>query len=111
MDSIGRANTHRGAPCASRQHPAQPLVFQLDPSDPTQAGRRLSPVRNEMQATMTLRLVLDNGTDLVTRSPGGRADPGLRAPEPAATFVAAVPGRDLNTLANTYGTVHLTAGK
>ena len=59
---------------------------------------------------MTLRLVLDDGTNLVATFAGGGADPGLRAASIAATSVVAHPGDDLNILANQYGTVHLTAG-
>ena len=59
---------------------------------------------------MTLRLVLDDGTNLVATFPGAAANLGLRAPQPAATSIVAAPGADINTLANQYGTVHLTAG-
>ena len=88
----------------------QPLAFRLNPSDPTQADVDFAPVRDESQATMTLRLVLDNGTNLVTTFAGGTTNLGLRSPQPAATSIVAAPGADLNALANTYGTIHLTAG-
>ncbi len=88
----------------------QPLAFQLNPSDPTQADVDFPPVRDESQTTMTLRLVLGDGTNLVTTFTGGAANLGLRCPQPPATSIVAAPGADLNTLANEYGTVHLTAG-
>jgi hypothetical protein len=59
---------------------------------------------------MTLRLVLDDGTNLVATFPGGAADPGLRSPKLVAGNVVAQPGDDLQSLANQYGTVHLSAG-
>src|SRR5262249_3004099 len=78
--------------------------------DPTRADVDFPPIRDESAATLTLRLVLDDGTNLVTTFTGSSASLALRAPAPAATSIVAAPGDDLNTLANTYGTVHLTPG-
>jgi hypothetical protein len=87
-----------------------PLGFQPHASDPTQADVDFQPIRDESQAILTLRLVLDDGTSLVDTFPGGTANLALRAPAPAATSIVAAPGDDLGALANQYGTVHLTAG-
>jgi hypothetical protein len=89
---------------------ALPLAFQGSTTDPTRADVDFPPIRNESQATLTLRLVLDDGTNLVATFPGGAADPGLRSPNIAASHVVAQPGDDLQSLANQYGTVHLSAG-
>ncbi len=89
---------------------ASPMAFQTVAGDATSANLDFPPTRNESQATMTLRLVLDDGTNLVTTFAGGFADPGLRTPNIAASSIVAHPGDDLNLLANSYGTVHLSAG-
>jgi hypothetical protein len=87
-----------------------PLAFRPDPSDPSQADLGFPPIRDESQAAMTLRLVLDDGSNQVVTFPGGAANVALRAPGPSATSIVAAPGDDLAALANQYGTVHLTAG-
>jgi hypothetical protein len=87
-----------------------PLGFRPNPSDPTQADVDFPPIRDESQAIMTLRLVLDDGSNLIDTFPGGAGNVALRAPGPAATSVVTAPGDDLAALANQYGTVHLTAG-
>jgi hypothetical protein len=87
-----------------------PLAFQPSASDPTRADIDFPPDRDESNATLTLRLVLDNGTMLATTFAGGSSDPGLRSPSPASSSITARPRDNLNALANQYGTVHLTAG-
>jgi hypothetical protein len=89
---------------------ALPMGFRRWANDPTRADVGFPPVRNESGATLTLRLVLHDGTMLATTMAGGSSDPGLRAPGPAPTSVIAHPGDDLNALANRFGTVQLSAG-
>jgi len=88
----------------------QPLAFQSNPSDPTQADVDFAPVRDESNTTMTLRLVLADGTNLVATFTGGPVNLGLRSAQPVMTSIVAAPGDDLNILANEFGSVHLTAG-
>src|SRR5262249_44867779 len=56
---------------------AGPLGFRPG-SDPTRADFAFPPQRDETGATLTLTLVLDNGTTLATHLAGDFADPGLR---------------------------------
>ncbi len=88
---------------------ADPLVVRAS-ANPGQADVFFLPDRDETGATMTLRLVFDDGSMAVVSFAGGAADLGLLAPGPASTSVVARPGDDLNALANTYGNVHLSAG-
>ncbi len=88
---------------------ANPLAFQS--SGPTSADLSFPPDRNEAGATLTIRLIYDDGTTALAQVVAGATDPGLRAPMPASTSVVAHPGDDLNALANLYGTVHLSAGQ
>jgi hypothetical protein len=74
------------------------------------ANLSFAPVRSEAGTTLTLRLLLDDGTTVATQFAGGAADPGLVAPLPESTSIVAHPGDDLNALANQYGTVHLAPG-
>lgn len=69
-----------------------------------------APYRDESKATMTLRLIDQDGRMTVARFPGGPCDPGRRCPLPASTRVEARPGDDLNALAARYGTVSLAPG-
>ena len=58
-----------------------------------------------------MRLSFDDGSIALATVAGGTADVGQRSPNiPAATSVVAHPGDDLNSLANLYGTVRLSAG-
>ena len=75
----------------------QPLAFQLNPSDPTQADVDFPPVRDESQTTMTLRLVLDDGTNLVTTFTGGAANLGLRGSAARGDFDRRRAGRRTST--------------
>ena len=88
---------------------AMSLGFRVG-SDPTKADITFPPNRNEAGATLTVRLVLDDGTILATRVTSGATDPGQRVASIASTSVVAYPGDDLNSLANSYGTVRLAAG-
>ncbi|MDR3635092.1 MAG: hypothetical protein P4L84_14905 [Isosphaeraceae bacterium] len=87
----------------------QPLVVQRAGS-----GGRVdlffAPYRDETGATMTVRLVFQDGSMAFAQFPGGRSDIALRAPVPAATSVNATPGDDLQDLVNRFGTVRLAKG-
>ena len=68
------------------------------------------PSRDEAGASMTLRLVLSDGSATLARFPGGPCDPGRHGPAPPATTSEASPGTDLNNLAERFGTIRLKAG-
>jgi hypothetical protein len=87
-----------------------PLGFRATAADPSRADLSFPPARDETGATLTLRLVLDDGSTVAAQFAGGAVDLGRRAPAIAATSVVAHPGDDLGALANQYGTVHLSAG-
>ena len=101
--------TAPGASNPAADPSAQPLGLRAG-ADPSGLDLTFPPGRDETGSTLTLTLVLDDGTTLAARFAGGAADPGLRAPGPAPTSVVASPGDDLQSLANTFGTVRLTAG-
>ena len=92
---------------------ADPVSWSLDyrqgPGS-TAADFFLPPSRDETGSTLTARLLLDDGSTLVTTIAGGAADLSQRSLRPAPTSVTAHPGDDLNALANAYGAVHLAAG-
>ena len=98
-----------GAGASAQDSNAGVLGFR-SASDPTKADLTFQPGRDENGSTLTVTVVLDNGTVLATRLSGGPSDIGLRAPDIAPTFVLAHPGDDLNDLANRFGTVRLVAG-
>jgi hypothetical protein len=106
---IDWAYTRPGSGVVQPDPSALPLGFQPG-TVATRADLGFPPVRNESGATLTLTLLLDDGTRLATHVTGGVSDPGLRAPNIAATSVVAHPGDDLNALANNYGTVRLISG-
>lgn len=88
-----------------------PLPMACQPaSDADGADLYFAPIRDETGATLTLRLVLSDGTSSWVQFPGGACNPDLRAPVPSATSVVAKPGDDLNDLVNRYGTVTLSKG-
>jgi hypothetical protein len=89
---------------------AMPLGWRSAAGNPTSAQIGFAPIRNEAGLTLTLTLVLDDGSILATNPAGGTVDLSLRAPKPASTTVTAAPGDNLNALANTYGTVVLSPG-
>src|SRR5262249_16177791 len=86
------AYTTPGATLSAANFGALPLGFQPGAGDLTRADVGFPAVRDESQATLTLRLALDNGTILVSTFHGGHADPGLRTPDIAATSIVARPG-------------------
>ncbi len=88
---------------------ALPLTFRRG-ADPTEVELRFPPVRDESEATMTIRIVFADGKSAVGSFPGGPCDPSLRAEPPGTSSVVAKPGDDLNDLANRYGKLILLAG-
>lgn len=84
-----------------------PLAFQASGAN---ADLSFPPDRDESGATLTARLVFDDGSMAIAQVAAGSTDPAKRAPLPAPTSIVAHPGDDLNALANAYGTVHLSAG-
>ena len=74
------------------------------------ASLSFAATRDETGASMTLRLVLGDGSTAIARFPGGACDPGRRGPPPEATRIEAAPGADLNELAGRFGTIRLRAG-
>ena len=86
-----------------------PLVLKPGP-DRTSIELFFAPYRDEAKATMTLRLIEQDGRMTVARFPGGACDPGRRSASPATTRVEARPGDDLNSLARQHGTVSLAPG-
>ena len=94
-------------------------TYYIDPFTPNlgfradgggKADLTFAPSRNESGSTLTLRLLLDDGSMAVVTASAGSTDPGLRIAGPASTSVVAHPGDDLNSLANSFGSVHLSAG-
>jgi hypothetical protein len=69
----------------------RPLVVRRGP-DPTQADLFFPPYRDEARATMTLRLLFDDGTTSIASFPGGPCDLGLRAPRPTPAPSSPGPG-------------------
>ncbi len=78
--------------------------------NPTTGDLFFPPDRDESGATLTLTLAFSDGAVVATRFAGGTSDPALLSAAASATSIIAAPGDDLNALANTYGSVHLTAG-
>lgn len=110
-DGVAGSWSFVGPGSAATSFNADPNAAPLTVSQSgTAANLAFAPVRNEAGTTLTLRLLLDDGTTVATQLAGGAADPGKVAPLPASTSIVAHPGDDLNALANQYGTVHLTAG-
>jgi hypothetical protein len=77
---------------------------------PNKLDLAFPPIRDESGATMTLRLLDQSGREEILRFPGGKCDPGRRAPAPPAGTVTARPGDDLNGLASRFGTINLSNG-
>lgn len=99
-----------GAPTNFYSDPyARPLSLSHD-GGATTADLYFSPVRDESGSSLTLRLLLDDGSTWMTTVAGGFADPSLRAAAPSSTSVAVRPGDDLATIATQYGQVRLSAG-
>jgi hypothetical protein len=87
---------------------SRPLGLRASPG---RAEVTFTPRRDENGSTLSLRLVLDDGSIAVASVVGDSMDLGRIAPGPAATSVLAHPGDDLNDLANRYGSVRLSAGR
>lgn len=98
-----------GSGITSPDPSARPLGLRAG-ADATKLDLGFAPVRDENGATLTVRLVLDDGSNLAVPLTGGSSNPGLRVAGPSATSVVAYPGDDLNDLANRFGTVRLVAG-
>lgn len=90
---------------------ARPLAFRRNTGDPTRASIAFPPEKDETGTTMTLRLAFDDGSISIVRFDGGFADVSRRAARPSSSSVVARPGDDLQALANSYGTIRLTAGE
>lgn len=87
---------------------AAPLAVQS--TSPTTSVLAFAPERSEAGATLTLRILLDDGSTLATRFAGASADPGLTAPRPNSNSIVADPSSNLQSLVDTYGTVRLSSG-
>ena len=86
-----------------------PLALRFPPSGRS-ADLYFVPFRDEADATLTLRLTLDNGATTLVQFPGARCDPYRRGQEAAPTQAMARPGDDLQSLVGRFGTVTLTPG-
>lgn len=109
QDGLDWTYVKPGSGAAAPDASAGPLGFRAG-ADSTRADVAFQPGRDETGATLTLTLVLDDGSSLAARVAGDAADPGLRHADVAPTSVVAHPGDDLNDLANRYGHVRLVAG-
>ena len=110
-DSVSKNWIFRSSPQVKLEvEPGErPLIFQKG-NDPTKADLFFSPYRNEVGATLTLRLVFEDGESTFAQFGAGVCDPFAGLPKPAPTSVVAKPGDDLNDLANRFGTVTLAGG-
>jgi hypothetical protein len=80
-------------------------------ADPSRVDLLLSPVRNETGATLSLRIVYDDGTTAMADLEGGAAEVWRRAgAPPSATVASAQPGSDLHEMVSQGGTIRLAAG-
>jgi len=86
---------------------SNPLAVRVSGTTATFA---FPPNRNENRSTLTARVVFDDGSMAIAQVVAGPTDPGLLSPDIASTSIVAQPGNDLNTLANSYGTVRLSPG-
>ncbi|WP_406696660.1 hypothetical protein V5E97_37310 [Singulisphaera sp. Ch08] len=110
-DSVFKNWTYRSSPQIKLEVEPGERPLTLRPGDdPTKADLYFTPYRNEVGATLTLRLIFGNGTSTFAQFDGGECDPFAGLPQPAATSVVAKPGDDLNDLANRFGTVTLAGG-
>ncbi|MFO0953933.1 MAG: hypothetical protein U0835_22805 [Isosphaeraceae bacterium] len=88
---------------------ARPLVLRRG-SSRGEADLYFNPTRDETGATMTLRLVFQDGESLVASFPGGPADPARLAPALPPGQAVARPGDDLVGLVQRFGEVRLSPG-
>ncbi len=86
---------------------ALPLGFR---QQGTSADLDFSPLRDESKATLTLRLLYENGESAITTFPGGPCDPSKKAPRVKASETVVRPGDDLGAIVNGGGTVRLAKG-
>jgi hypothetical protein len=89
---------------------ALPLGFRRGTTRST-ADLDFSPIRNETNTPLTLRLVYQDGESAVATIAGGACDPNLRAPAVDRSETVAKPGDDLSALAGRFGTVRLAKGE
>jgi hypothetical protein len=90
---------------------SEEIPLTLRPGDdPARADLFFAPVRDESGRTLTLRLVLADGSLAVVDVAGGPCDERLRVPEVAGAAVEARPGADLHDLVNRHRTVTLAPG-
>lgn len=110
-NSVGQSWTFRGtgSNAVHLDGSSAPLAVRRS-ADGTSADIFFAPSRDETGSELTIRLVLDDGTQLASAFAGGKADTSLRAAGIADTAVDARPGDDLNDLANRFGTVRLAPG-
>src|SRR5262249_22079963 len=97
-----------------------PASFEADPyalpmsvkqaADQTKADLFFPPLRDESDATLTLRVVLADGQTALTTIKGGRCDMARRAPPLPPGEVTAHPGDDLQLLVSQAGTIKLSSG-
>lgn len=97
-------------PALDVEEGAAPLGFRRGAARST-ADLFFAPIRDESNATMTLRLVFQDGESAVASFAGGPCAPSLRAPPVDPSEALAKPGDDLNDLASRHGTVRLTKGE
>ena len=88
----------------------RPLAFRRSTTDPSRADLGFSPIRDETGGTLTLRVLLDDGSVHAVQLAGGAVDLGKLAPVAASTSIVAKPGDNLVLLVNQYGSIHLSAG-
>ena len=90
---------------------ARELAFRRATTDLSRADLTFQPMRNESGSALTLRLLLDDGTNQLVRVTGGEVDLGLLGVKPDQSEVVARPGDSIaDYLQQAYGTIHLTAG-
>ncbi|WP_406696052.1 hypothetical protein V5E97_34165 [Singulisphaera sp. Ch08] len=89
---------------------ARRLTFQRSTTDASRADIGFSPIRDETGSTMTLRVVLDDGSMHAVQFAGGAVNLGNRAPTASTNSIVARPGDNLVILINQYGSIHLSAG-
>lgn len=89
---------------------APSLLFQRS-ADGSRADLWFAPIRDETGASMTLRLVFDDGRLAIVRFPGGVCDLNRCAPGVGPGEFQARPGDDLHALVKQFGTLRLTPGR
>ncbi|AGA26191.1 right-handed parallel beta-helix repeat-containing protein [Singulisphaera acidiphila] len=110
-DSVFRNWTFRSSPQVKLdvEPEERPLTLRRG-DDSTKADLYFTPYRNEVGATLTLRLIFANGESTFAQFGAGECDPFAGLPQPAPTTVVAKPGDDLHDLVDRFGTVTLAGG-